>query len=136
MADIPENEGRSAFGLNPGGYHAIRPEYPEWFFEMLVQHRALYPKAATLEIGPGSGLATRKIVELGASPVTLVEPDNRFVHFLSSITDHEGERCDIIHRPFEDAELPASSSDLVVITTTFHWLDLPSRLTKLAKLTK
>jgi len=136
MKTIPESEGRSAFGINAVGYDNSRPEYPEWFFDTLVQQQVLYPGAVTLEIGPGNGLATRKIVELGASPVTLVEPDNRFAPLLRSITDHDGEPCQIIHQPFEEAELPASSFDLVVVATAFHWLDPITRVEKLAWLTK
>ena len=119
-----------------GAYHESRPPYPEWMFNLLVQQKALYPGTRTLEIGPGNGLATRKLVAFGASPVTLVEPDNRFAQLLESISDHDGEPCRIIHKPFEETQLPASSFDLVIVATSFHWLDPLTRVEKLAKLTR
>lgn len=48
---IDRKFGRQAFGSNPGGYHAARPPYPEWVFEVLRERCSLAPGAATFEVG-------------------------------------------------------------------------------------
>src|SRR5262249_62136550 len=74
--------GRQAFGSDPGSYHAARPAYPEWVFEVLRERCGLDPKVAVFEIGPGTGTATRRLLELGANPLVAVEPDDRIANFL------------------------------------------------------
>ena len=56
--------GREAYGTDPASYHAIRPAYPDWVFEMLVERGCIFKGAAAFEIGAGTGIATRCLVEL------------------------------------------------------------------------
>ena len=51
-------------------------------FEILASRCGLRPGAAVFEIGPGTGIATRELLRLGADPLTVVEPDRRLVGFL------------------------------------------------------
>lgn len=118
---IDRREGRHLFGLNPQGYEASRPEYPGWIYECLRDSGALRAGTATLEIGAGTGRATRKLLEYGADPMTIVEPDARFAEMLQSILG-ELTHCRVIHRSFEDAELDADQFDLVAAATSFHWI--------------
>jgi hypothetical protein len=60
---ISTREGRRLFGLNPESYANVRPEYPDAIYEALHAHHTLAPNTATLEIGTGSGLATRRRIE-------------------------------------------------------------------------
>ena len=78
VASFSESEGRVAFGKNVSGYDSSRPDYPDWVFDKLVEQGSLAQDAATLEIGSGNGLATKKLVQSGVSPLTLIEPDERF----------------------------------------------------------
>ena len=131
MNPVKEIEGRSLFGFSAEGYDQVRPPYPQWMFHSLVEQLALYPGAVTLEIGAGNGLATRQLVSLGASPLTIVEPDQRFapmLDFFSSAT--------VIHEPFENSAIESGSVDLAVIATAFHWLDPIVRVRKLAQVVK
>lgn len=136
MNSIPETEGRRAFGANVQAYDTSRPEYPAWVFELLVSERVLYSDAVTLEIGPGNGLATRKLMELGVTSLTLVEPDERFAPFLNALSERAGKESRVVYQPFEDTELPYASFDLIVLATAFHWLDPKTRAKKLANLTR
>lgn len=120
---IDPGEGRRLFGLDPEGYDDVRPDYPDWIFESLSRSGALYPGAATLEIGPGPGTATSRLLDLGADPLTLVEPDERFARTLELTTRVAGNRCTIVHQSFEDIEPGAGQFDLVAAATSFHWLD-------------
>ena len=37
MAKIDLSFGREAFGADPAGYDAIRPDYPDWVYETLAE---------------------------------------------------------------------------------------------------
>jgi SAM-dependent methyltransferase len=123
--------GREAFGGDPAGYHAIRPGYPDWVFEMLLERGCLGKGAATFEIGAGTGIATRRLVELGASPLVIIEPDSRSADFLGNTI--QGNELSIISVPFEDAELPENSFDFGISVTAFHWLKEDVALEKIAR---
>ncbi len=66
--------GRRVFGLDPAGYHSARPDYPGWVYQTLRSRRGLTRGAAAFEIGAGTGIATRHLLDLGAEPLVAVEP--------------------------------------------------------------
>lgn len=134
MTRIDEHQGRALFGLNPAGYDAVRPPYPAAFFSLLVDQGALFEGAATLEIGPGNGLATQALLAHGARPLTVVEPEKAFEGLLRARAAQAGCALRFINAAFEEAVLPAASFDLVVAATMFHWLDPGTRVQKLAEL--
>ena len=74
--------GRQAFGENPASYHSSRPEYPDWVYATLAAGCGLRRNASVFEIGAGTGTATRRLLDLGADPLTAVEPDQRLADFL------------------------------------------------------
>jgi hypothetical protein len=80
---IDRQEGRRLFGLNPQRYDEARPDYPPWIYQHLREIGALVEDTATLEIGAGSGRATRRLLEYGANPLTIIEPDERFAPLLA-----------------------------------------------------
>ena len=124
--------GREAFGNDPGSYHVARPGYPDWVFETLRDRCHLSPGTATFEIGAGTGKATRRLLEFGASPLLAIEPDRRLAAFLrNSIQDTA---LSVIASAFEDATIERASFDLGVSATAFHWLDEDTALIKIADL--
>jgi SAM-dependent methyltransferase len=131
---IDPSEGRALFGLNPEGYDAVRPDYPAWIYQRLRDTGALADGSATLEIGAGSGLATRQLLVHGANPLTLIEPDARFAPLLQSIIDDSNAHCRLIGQSFEDAPLDDASFDLVASATSFHWVDQRMGLRKIYSL--
>src|SRR5882672_6782002 len=54
-SSIHRTFGRQAFGLDPGGYHAARPAYPDWVFDVLRERCGRAPNVVTFEIGAGTG---------------------------------------------------------------------------------
>lgn len=124
--------GREAFGGDPAGYHAARPPYPEWVFEVLRDRCGLRPGTATFEIGAGTGIATRRLLDLGASPLVAVEPDERLAKFLrEGVPDGE---LEVVNTTFEEVVLEDGGFDLGVCATAFHWLDEDEALEKVARL--
>jgi SAM-dependent methyltransferase len=131
---IERREGRHLFGLNPQAYDDSRPDYPHWIFEDLRDRGALVPDTPTLEIGAGTGRATRRLLEFGARPLTIVEPDERFATMLASATRESTADCQVIHQSFEAAALPIAHFDLVAAATSFHWIEAVSGLRKVKRL--
>jgi SAM-dependent methyltransferase len=131
MAQLDRQFGRTAFGGDPPGYDAVRPDYPDWVYRVLRERCGLASGTATFEIGAGTGTATRRLLQLGAEPLTAIEPDARLAGYL-------GESCPspalrILLHPFETAPLDDGTFDLGVSATSFHWLDEDAALAKVAR---
>lgn len=126
--DLPRAFGREAFGADPATYDSVRPAYPGWVFDALVERGALRPGAVTFEIGAGTGIATRALLAHGAGPLTAIEPDARLAAFLRA-------RCPAARvrvAAFEDCPLDPAAFDLGFCATAFHWLDEDRALAKIA----
>jgi len=132
MAQLDRHFGRTAFGGDAAGYDAVRPDYPDWVYQVFRNRCGLGPGAATFEIGAGTGTATRRLLELGADPLTAVEPDARLAAYLVERSPSPSLR--ILVQPFETAALDDGTFDLGVSATSFHWLDETAALAKVARL--
>jgi SAM-dependent methyltransferase len=122
--------GRQAFGDDPASYHRSRPEYPDWVYDTLRSRCGLGRNTPTFEIGAGTGTATRRLLELGADPLTAIEPDPRLADFLRKNNPDKGLK--VLVTPFEEAGLEEKAFDLGVSATAFHWLDEDRALVKIA----
>jgi SAM-dependent methyltransferase len=117
---IPREEGRRLFGSDPAGYDRARPGHPPRVYEVLVERCGLVPGTAVLEIGPGTGQATRRLLELGAAPLVAIEPNAQLgAHLLDAF----GERVDVRETTIEEASLPAGTFGLAAAASSFHWVD-------------
>ena len=117
---IDRREGRSLFGSDPAAYDAARPGHAERVYEVLVERCRLHPGARVLEIGPGTGQATRRLLELGARPLVAIEPDPALAQYLARSL---GTQVDIRVVALEDAVLADGSFDLAAAASSFHWVD-------------
>ena len=131
-SEIDRREGRGLFGLDPAGYDQARPEYPDEVFALLEARCHLGPGSRIFEIGPGSGLATRRLAQLGLASILAIEPDPRFRPLLESIAVETGAAIEVQVQAFEQADLPAESFDLGVAATSFHWVAAGPGLVKAA----
>jgi SAM-dependent methyltransferase len=121
-------EARRIYGTDPQGYAAGRPDYPEELYAILSSRCGLRAGASVVEIGPGTGLVTRRLVAVGAR-VTAVEPDRNMVAYLAAAVGD----VEIVSGTFEQVPLPPGSFDLAVAGTSFHWVDQAVGLPKLGK---
>ncbi|HEY5290233.1 MAG TPA: methyltransferase domain-containing protein [Caulobacteraceae bacterium] len=126
--DLDISAGRAAFGEDPAAYRDARPPYPEALYARLVDRTGLRPGMAVFEIGPGPGLATARLLELGADPLLAIEPDPRLADYLRAALPDK--RLTIINSTLEAAEIPEARFDLGAAATSFHWLDQPTALAK------
>ena len=131
---LSRTAGRRAFGRDPAAYDAARPEYPARLFSILQSRCGLQPGARVLEIGGGTGLATREMLRRGAAHVTVVEPDRRLARYLVRSLGRDRTKVTVVGSTFEAARLPRGGFDLGASATAFHWLDERRALRKVARL--
>lgn len=124
--------GATAFGTDVAGYAAGRLDYPDQLFEILADRCGLQSGAQVLEIGPGTGQATRRLLDLGAY-VVAVEPD---IELAAHLRGWGELRLDVDSRPFGEEIAGDNSFDLIVAATAFHWLDSSAALTHVRRLLK
>jgi SAM-dependent methyltransferase len=129
---LPNSERRAqarvVYGADPVGYEAGRPEYPERVYEILAERCGLRAGTTVLEIGPGTGRATRRLLAAGAR-VTAVEPDPALAAFVRDTLP----TVTVLEAPFEDADVGADRFDLAVSAMAFHWVDQERGLPKLGR---
>lgn len=122
--------GSTAFGTDVAGYAAGRLDYPETLFEILADRCGLAPGAQVLEIGPGTGQATRRLLDAGAS-VAAVEPDPALAGHLRGWGE---ERLEVECRMFGAQVTGEGAFDLIVAATAFHWLETGPALAHVRRL--
>ena len=109
-------------------YNQVRPRYPDALFSTLIKSTGLTPKAKLLEIGPGTGQATKPLAILGYD-ITGIELGPA----LSEVATQElypYPNARILTGAFENIELPAETFDLVFAATSFHWIHRELRFFK------
>jgi SAM-dependent methyltransferase len=114
------SEGRNVFGRDAAGYHRARPGHPDRVYDVLQERCGLGPGTVVLEVGSGTGQATRPLLERGAARLVAIEPDPELADYLPSVT---GGRPEILRTTLEDADLPAAAFDLAVAASSFHWVN-------------
>lgn len=124
---------RLSFDEDAAAYDATRPVAPPEVFDELVQLAGLRAGDPVLEIGPGTGQATRPLlqrglrvrsVEIGANLATLAR--QRLAHF--------GDQVDIVRADFETWDAHGQRFDAVFSCNAFHWIDPDLRFAKTASL--
>jgi len=122
---------RRSFDRDAAGYDQARPGYPDAIYDLLATRCGLRAGSRLLEIGAGSGTATTELLVRGAN-VTAVEPGEAFVELLRQ--RHADYPLRVLQTDFEHADLPAASFDLAVAATSWHWVDGPVAVPKVARL--
>jgi ubiquinone/menaquinone biosynthesis C-methylase UbiE len=102
-------------------YNEARPCYPDELFSTLIDVTGLHKGSKLLEIGPGTGQATKPLAKKGFD-ITAVELGIA----LSEVAKYElrdYKNVQIATGAFEEIALPAKSFDLVFAATSFHWIE-------------
>jgi SAM-dependent methyltransferase len=116
---IAQADGRRLFGPAAETYERARPGHATEVYEILADRCGLRQGAKVLEIGPGTGMATRQLLDRGADPLVALEPDPALAAFLQ---ERVGDRVEIRHTTLEEAELE-DDFELAVAASAFHWID-------------
>lgn len=117
-----------SFGAAAAAYERFRPAYPAALFTTVVEY-AGQPVRTALEIGAGTGKATRLFAEAGVV-VTATEPDPAM---LAELRKHAPATVITLQAALED--LPLNETyDLVYAAASLHWTDPQSRWSRVAAL--
>jgi ubiquinone/menaquinone biosynthesis C-methylase UbiE len=119
---------RQTFNEVPELYNEARPGYPDELFSTLIDVSNLHKDSKLLEIGPGTGQATRPLAKKGFD-ITCVEIGNSLTELAKYELRHYS-NVEIITGAFEEVVLPPTSFDLVFAATSFHWIEPSAKFLK------
>lgn len=125
---------RETFDQAAQDYEAARPGYPEAAISALITLSGLTSGSKCLEVGVGTGQATRDIASLGCA-ITGLEPGPSLAQIAETILK-PFPKVQIVQSTFENFEAPSRSFDLLYSATAFHWTDPALRWGKAASLLK
>ncbi|MBE6658288.1 MAG: class I SAM-dependent methyltransferase [Ruminococcaceae bacterium] len=110
------------FNTAVDAYDRCRPTYPAELYHDLFSYMSAPPAPGmtAVEIGIGTGQATRPILDAGCT-VAAVELGDAMTAFVrQKFSDCPNFSC--INQPFEETGFPPSSCDLVYSASAFHWI--------------
>jgi len=122
---------RGLFSSDVLSYDTGRPGYPDRVYELLGQCCGLGPGSQVLEIGPGTGQATGRLLHCGAT-LTAVELGAEMAAALEA--KYEGQSLSVEVGAFEEVAFEPESFDLIVAATSFHWVPPEAGLPRCADL--
>jgi SAM-dependent methyltransferase len=109
------------FNEVPELYDRVRPAYPDQLFADLAAITGLDRRSSVLEVGCGTGQATRSLAALGPS-VTAVEPGAGLAALarqrLAAVRNVE-----IENSAFEEWDNGGRRFDVLVAASSWHWVD-------------
>jgi SAM-dependent methyltransferase len=123
---------RARFGEDLDAYDRTRPVAPGAVFDDIVQRAGLKPGATVVEIGPGTGQATRPLAHRGLHVLALeIDPRlaARAIRTLAPFPD-----VAVKVTSFEAWHQGEATVDAVFACNSFHWIDPGVRFTKTAGL--
>ena len=113
------------FGEVAEQYDRARPSYPDALFDAIVEHGRLVPGEAALEIGAGTGKATRGFVARGLR-VHALEPSPG----MAAVLRDRG--AEVEASTFEAWPLRSAAFRLVYAAQAWHWVHGADRYKKAA----
>ncbi|RPK38220.1 trans-aconitate 2-methyltransferase [Streptomyces sp. ADI92-24] len=117
-----------SFGVMAEAYERFRPGYPVELFDMVMAY-ARQPVRTALEIGAGTGKATRLLAQRGVT-VTATEPD---AAMLAELRKHVPPGVRTVRAAFEDLR-PGERYGLVYAAAALHWTKPQDRWSRMAAL--
>jgi SAM-dependent methyltransferase len=120
---------RLTFGTVVDVYDEVRPTYPPALFDALFARLATRPEI--LEIGPGTGQATRDLLARGAVVHAIEISASMAARLRSNLPT---ERLQVSVGDFETIELAAESVDAVFSASAYHWISPAAQLDRPARI--
>jgi SAM-dependent methyltransferase len=123
MPDVgPPPDQRLSFNEVPDIYDEIRPSYPGALYDVLFE--MLPPQPEIVEVGPGTGQATKDLLGRGAM-VHAVEIGPATAAKLRS--NLPTDRLRVTVGDFEEVAIAAASADALFSATAYHWISPQSQ---------
>jgi len=111
------NDPRFSFNEAVDNYDEVRPSYPPELFDVLFS--LLPPQPEIVEVGPGTGQATKDLLARGAS-VHAIEIGPAMAGKLG--TNFPTRQLQVSTGDFEMLDIEPASADAVFSATAYHWI--------------
>ncbi|MDH6124427.1 class I SAM-dependent methyltransferase [Kitasatospora sp. GP82] len=122
MTDLQHQAHARSFGAVAAHYDAARPSYPDSLFDEIERLTGQQLKGATvLDVGAGTGIATRLLAARGAR-VTAVEPSPGMAARLHAVSPE----IPLVRASGDELPCHDGTADLITYAQAFHWTD-PNR---------
>lgn len=110
----------AGFGRDASTYQRARPSYHP---DLVARFVGQYGSGAVLEIGAGTGIFTRQIVDRRVSVVAVEPVEGMRRRLLDRVPG-----IDVLDGTAEDLPVDADAFDTVVVAQSFHWFDFQPAL--------
>jgi SAM-dependent methyltransferase len=121
VADSSRRDLGQVFNEVPELYDRVRPGYPDELFADLMAITGLDGRSSVLEVGCGTGQATRSLAALAGS-VTAVEPGPGMAALARTRTAAFG-NVTVETSTFEEWDARGRRFDLLLAASAWHWVD-------------
>ena len=126
-----KTERRLSFGQRADLYDEVRPRYADALFDEITRYARIDAESRILDIGCGTGIATRPFAALGCAALGLEVSEamaavarRNFAHL---------DNVAIRTAPFEAWKVETDAFDLVTCAQAWHWLDPAIRCERVAE---
>lgn len=110
----------TGFAQGADVYAASRPAYPEAVLDWLRDRMAIAPGSRVAEVGAGTGLFTRLLIDSGASVLAIDPVPEMLAHLAAALPQAATAVATADALPAADR-----SFDAIVCATAFHWFATP-----------
>ena len=115
-------------------YDKMRPDYPAALYTDIFSYKKITETSTALEIGIGTGQATRPILDTGCTMTAVELGDNLSAFAAEKFSSYPN--FSVITAAFPDISPPDNSFDLIYSATAFHWIPEEAGYTKVFALLK
>jgi SAM-dependent methyltransferase len=119
-AVIVSQDQRTVFGADAGTYEEVRPGYPGAMFDTLAEATGIGPGGSVLEVGAGTGKASRVMAERGWA-LTCLEPSAEMRQVLTRWSASQPGIT--VSGDFLEAYLAGERFRLIIAAQSWHWTD-------------
>ncbi|MEN8906070.1 MAG: class I SAM-dependent methyltransferase [Clostridiales bacterium] len=114
-------EGINKFTNKAVNYRKYRPEYPDDFFDYLVNLIKINKESIVADIGAGTGILTKRISQI-SKLVYAVEPNESMRKECKSYCDENNVYT--LNGCAENTSLVKNSIDFITVAQSLHWFDI------------
>jgi len=104
-------------------YAQNRPSYPQTFMEYLFSNVGMSENSVIADIGSGTGILTKQLLDMRCKEVFAVEPNADMRNVAENNLKGYVPKFQSIAASAEATELPSHSIDYVTVAQAFHWFD-------------
>jgi SAM-dependent methyltransferase len=129
------NFDKATFDKLASTYEEARPGYATEVYSCINSFKTFSPTSRILEVGAGSGIATKEIADYWHSKIIALEPGHNLC-ILANKNLINSHNVEILETTFEDYNNSATQFDALFSATAFHWIDPTIKYQKADKLLK